>query len=82
MLRMLPCLQACLSDFQDTLQWDCDPEVPLPHAFQWVSTRLHANGRPACSQLEFDTVLTALESQNAIMLIEEGGMPRTVVFTT
>lgn len=75
-------MQALLADFRDSLQNELDPEVPLPQAFTWVSTQLKSKGSRVCSEMEFETVLTALERQNAIMLIEDEGLPKTLVFTT
>lgn len=55
----------------------------MEQARRWVSTHLSSHQKAPCSQLEFDTVLAALELQEAIMLIEDDcSKPRCLVFTT
>ena len=57
-----------------------DPEVPVPRVYEAVSTQLRKAGCAPPSPLEFETVLTALERQNAIMMVEDHGRPRMLVF--
>lgn len=60
---------------------ELDPEVPVPRALHWCNTQLRTKGRREATEVEFETVLTALERQQAIMLLEEGGRPLSLVFT-
>ena len=74
-----------LSRFRESVESELDPEIPVARAFQWVSAHMAsedaAGGAKPPSPLEFETVLTALERRNAVMLMEDdSGAMRTLVF--